>query len=206
MGFFFDSFDAPKCKTNIKLACNRINLLRTKKLQVIDKQRREIATLLQTDKVDLARVKVEHVIREQGTADGLDMLSAMADLLLARFPLVEKTKKGEECVADIRELVATLMWSAPRSDIQELLVVAKQLKLKYGEAFWKEAENNNNSCVNGRIFFLLSYRTPPYHEIQKCLGDIAKQHGVAWSDDVPAPLEVDGFAPSAPASSEQPPP
>eukprot|EP00284_Hemiselmis_tepida_P013301 CAMPEP_0174926746 /NCGR_PEP_ID=MMETSP1355-20121228/14272_1 /TAXON_ID=464990 /ORGANISM="Hemiselmis tepida, Strain CCMP443" /LENGTH=205 /DNA_ID=CAMNT_0016172803 /DNA_START=129 /DNA_END=742 /DNA_ORIENTATION=- len=204
MGFFFDSFDAAKCKTNIKLSCNRINLLRTKKLQVIDRQRREIATLLQTDKTDLARVKSEHVIREQGIADGLDILSAMADLLLARFPLVEKAKKGQPCVPDIVELVKTIIWAAPRSDIKELELVAKQLKLKYGDDFAKDAENNGESCVNERVLFYLSYRTPPYHEIQKCLAGIARQHGVPWAEDAPDPVEVDGFAPTAPLSDPPP--
>ncbi len=40
-----------------------------------------------------ARVKVEHLIREHSLVDGLEMLSCLCDLLLARFSLIETEKR-----------------------------------------------------------------------------------------------------------------
>eukprot|EP00281_Chroomonas_sp_CCMP1168_P031408 CAMPEP_0206247902 /NCGR_PEP_ID=MMETSP0047_2-20121206/20066_1 /ASSEMBLY_ACC=CAM_ASM_000192 /TAXON_ID=195065 /ORGANISM="Chroomonas mesostigmatica_cf, Strain CCMP1168" /LENGTH=206 /DNA_ID=CAMNT_0053673475 /DNA_START=19 /DNA_END=635 /DNA_ORIENTATION=- len=205
MGLFWESFDGTKTKTQLKLAISRIGLLRNKKVQIVDRQKREIAALLNQNKIDLARVKAEHVIRESGISEGMDILAALCDLLLARFPLVEKHKTKEPCVPDIKELVSTIIWAAPRAEIQELQVVSKQLAIKYGPELATEAGANVGDCVNQRIYFSFNYRTPSYSEVNKQLAAIALQHGINWKEEdlVPPEVELAGYqvpsqAPTAP--------
>lgn len=44
------------------------------------------------DKYDRARIKVEHIIREDYTVEGMEIIEMYNDLLLARFGLLETMK------------------------------------------------------------------------------------------------------------------
>ena len=69
------------------------------------------------------------------------------------------------------------------TDVDELQTVAKQLSIKYGPELTQEATTNVTKCVNERIAFNFTYRTPSYHEVQKCLVSIAAMHNVDWTPD-----------------------
>jgi vacuolar protein sorting-associated protein IST1 len=53
-----------KLKTNLKLAIQRLKLLERKKTENAKKSTKEIADYIQLNKIDRARIKVEHIIRE----------------------------------------------------------------------------------------------------------------------------------------------
>ncbi len=44
------------------------------------------------DKIDRARIKVEHIIREDYSVEGMEIVEMYCDLLLARFGLVQSMK------------------------------------------------------------------------------------------------------------------
>ncbi len=44
------------------------------------------------DKVDRARIKVEHIIREDYSVEGMEIVEMYCDLLLARFGLIQSMK------------------------------------------------------------------------------------------------------------------
>lgn len=52
-----------KLKTHLRLALNRLKLLEKKKSELTQKARKEIADYLTTNKVERARIRVEHIIR-----------------------------------------------------------------------------------------------------------------------------------------------
>lgn len=52
-----------KLKTNLRLAVNRLKLLEKKKSELAQKSRKEIGDYLATQKVERARIRVEHIIR-----------------------------------------------------------------------------------------------------------------------------------------------
>ena len=56
------------------------------------KARKEIADFLSINKADRARIRVEHIIREDNYVEAMEMLEMFCDLLLARFGLIEKMK------------------------------------------------------------------------------------------------------------------
>lgn len=60
------------------------------------------------------------------------VIGLMCDLLVQRVPLIASEKA---CPADMLESVHTLLWAAPRSQVEELRVVREQLTHKYGDAF-----------------------------------------------------------------------
>ena len=102
----------PKLKTNLKLAIQRLKLLEKKKsiqnhtwkrlfnvpnrfvclAELSLKSRKEIADYLAINKADRARIRVEHIIREDNYVEAMEMLEMFCDLLIGRFGLIEKMK------------------------------------------------------------------------------------------------------------------
>ena len=85
-----------RLKTNLRLALNRLKLLEKKKAEMAQKGRREIAEYLASGKEERARIRVEHIIREDYMVEAMEMLEMYCDLLLARFGLLEQMK----CVSE----------------------------------------------------------------------------------------------------------
>lgn len=89
---FFFMFNATRLKVQLKLSINRLKMLQAKKTSLNQQQRREIGTLLEKGKVESARVRVEHVIRDDLVIEAMESLELYSDLLLARFGLLEAYK------------------------------------------------------------------------------------------------------------------
>jgi vacuolar protein sorting-associated protein IST1 len=79
-----------RLKVQLKLAINRLKLLRSKKTSLNQAARKEISNLLASGKEESARIRVEHVIREDYNMEALEILELYCELLLARFGLLEQ--------------------------------------------------------------------------------------------------------------------
>lgn len=53
------------------------------------KSRKEIAEYIKADRVERARIRVEHIIREDYLVEAMEVLETYCDLLLARFGLLQ---------------------------------------------------------------------------------------------------------------------
>lgn len=78
-----------RLKVQLKLAVNRLRLLQQKKDAIAKQQRRELATLVETGRVEFARIRCEHVIQEDINVEMLSMIELYCELLLARFGLLD---------------------------------------------------------------------------------------------------------------------
>merc|ERR1712076_126979 len=123
-----------KLKTNLKLCINRLKLLEKKKTEMALKSRKEIADYLQIGKPERAKIRVEHIIREDYMVEAMEVLEMYCDLLLARFGLIQQMKTLDDGLA---EAISSIIWVSPRlqADVQELKVVAAQLASKYGKPY-----------------------------------------------------------------------
>ena len=81
-----------KLKTNLRLAINRLKLLEKKKTELAQKARKDIADYISGGKEDRARIRVEHIIREDYLVEAMELLEMYSDLLLARFGLIQTQK------------------------------------------------------------------------------------------------------------------
>lgn len=81
-----------KLKTNLKLAINRLKLLEKKKTELAQKSRKEIADYIGQGKFERAKIRVEHIIREDYMVEGLELVEMYCDLLLSRFGLLQQGK------------------------------------------------------------------------------------------------------------------
>ncbi|CAB4067441.1 IST1 [Lepeophtheirus salmonis] len=169
-------------KTNLKICMNRLKLLQKKKTELAMKSRAEIADLIATGKIDRAKIRVEHIIREDYLVEAMELVELYCDLLLARFGLLQSSSQVD---CGLVEAVSSLIWSAPRlsSDVQELTTIAKQLSLKYGEPFAQVCRENRDENVSERIIHKLSVEAPPKLTVEKYLIEIAKYYDVTYEPD-----------------------
>jgi hypothetical protein len=177
---FGGKFNTAKCKTVLRLAMARIKLLRNKRDIQIKQMRRDIAQLLMTSsKEPNARIRVEHVAREQNIGAAYDMMELFCELIIVRLPIIESSKT---CPMDLKESICTLIFAAPRcADMPELLQIRSIFTGKYGKEFVAAAQELRPECgVNRRVIEKLSIRPPTGEAKLKLLKEIAAEHKLDW--------------------------
>ncbi|XP_028595648.2 IST1 homolog isoform X2 [Podarcis muralis] len=189
-------FKAERLRVNLRLVINRLKLLEKKKTELAQKARKEIADYLSAGKDERARIRVEHIIREDYLVEAMEILELYCDLLLARFGLIQSMKELDSGLA---EAVSTLIWAAPRlqAEVAELKMVADQLCAKYSKEYGKLCRSNQIGTVNDRLMHKLSVEAPPKILVERYLIEIAKNYNVPYEPDsvvmaeAPAGVEAD---------------
>ncbi|KAK4760653.1 hypothetical protein SAY87_005546 [Trapa incisa] len=187
--FFNKGFRAAKCKTLLKLTIPRIKLLRNRREIQIKQMRRDIAKLLETGQEATARIRVEHIIREEKMMQAQEILELFCELIAVRLPIIELQR---ECPIDLKEAISSICFAAPRcADLPELIQVQMSFSSKYGKEFIAAAtELMPDSGVNRQLIELLSVRAPSPEAKLKLLKEIADEHELDWD---PAASETELF-------------
>ncbi len=81
-----------KLTTNLRLSINRLKLLEKKKTELAIKARKDISEYLAANKEDRARIRVEHIIREDYFVEAMEIVEMYCDLLLARMGMIQTQK------------------------------------------------------------------------------------------------------------------
>jgi len=171
-----------KLKTNLRLSINRLKLLEKKKSEMALKSRKEIADYISGGKTDRAKIRVEHIIREDYMVEAMEVIEMYCDLLLARFGLIQQMKTLDDGLA---EAISSLIWVAPRmqSDVQELKTVADQFGAKYGKPYAQACRENAVGTVSAKLMHKLSVQAPPKITVEKYLIEIARYYNVEYDPD-----------------------
>ncbi|KAG8376099.1 hypothetical protein BUALT_Bualt09G0028200 [Buddleja alternifolia] len=187
------SFNPSKCKISLRLAGSRLKLLRNKKEVQLKQMKREIAQLLESGQDQTARIRVEHVIREEKMMAAYDLLEIYSELIVARLPIIESQKN---CPIDLKEAIASIVFASPRcGDVPELLDVRKHFTAKYGKEFTTAAIELRPQCGASRLLVeKLSATAPDVQTKTKILSAIAEEHNIKW--DTKPFEETDSVPPS----------
>uniref|UniRef100_A0A0D9V4A6 IST1-like protein n=1 Tax=Leersia perrieri TaxID=77586 RepID=A0A0D9V4A6_9ORYZ len=156
-----------------------IKLLRNRReLQLIN-MRKEMVQYLQTGQESIARIRVEHIIREQNILAAYEIVELFCEFVLARVPIVEVQK---ECPLELREAIASIIFASGRcSDLPELMHLRTLFTTKYGKEFVAAAmELRPDSGVNRTIIEKLSVKAPSAESKLKVLKAIAQEYGLEW--------------------------
>ncbi|XP_059279874.1 uncharacterized protein LOC132033800 [Lycium ferocissimum] len=177
--FFTKGFKAAKCKTLLKLTIPRIKLLRNRREIQLKQMRKEIAKLLETGQEATARIRVEHIIREEKMMAAQEIVELFCELISVRLPIIEAQR---ECPIDLKEAISSVCFAAPRcADLPELLQVQMMFAGKYGKEFIAAATELMPECgVNRQLIELLSIRAPAPDVKMKLLKEIAEEHELDW--------------------------
>ncbi|CAH1443263.1 unnamed protein product [Lactuca virosa] len=173
------AFKGSKCKTLLKLTIPRIKLLRNRREIHIKQMRRDIAKLLETGQEATARIRVEHIIREEKMMAAQEIIELFCELVVVRLPIIETQK---ECPLDLKEAISSLCFAAPRcADLPELIQVQMAFAGKYGKEFVIAATELLPECgVNRQLIEHLSVRAPPPDVKLNLLKEIAEEHELDW--------------------------
>ncbi|PKA66357.1 hypothetical protein AXF42_Ash007054 [Apostasia shenzhenica] len=172
-------FNSSKCKTEANLVSARIKLLRNRREVQVRQMRRDIAMLLQSGQEDTARIRVEHVIREQNVMAANEIINLFCELIVIRLPIIQKQR---DCPADLKEAISSVIYAAPRcSDIPELCRIQDIFEGKYGKGFASAATDlRPESGVNRTLIEKLSIRKPTGEVKLKIMKEIAKEYQIQW--------------------------
>ncbi|KAG7592986.1 Vacuolar protein sorting-associated protein Ist1 [Arabidopsis thaliana x Arabidopsis arenosa] len=168
-----------KCKTSLNLAIARMKLLQNKRDMQLKHMKKEIAQFLQAGQEPIARIRVEHVIREMNLWAAYEILELFCEFILARVPILESEK---ECPRELREAIASIIFAAPRcSEVPDLLQIKNLFGTKYGKEFIMVAsELRPDSGVNRTIIEKLSPTSPSGEARLKMLKEIAQEYSLKW--------------------------
>uniref|UniRef100_A0A2P2JK96 Uncharacterized protein MANES_14G103100 n=1 Tax=Rhizophora mucronata TaxID=61149 RepID=A0A2P2JK96_RHIMU len=170
-------------KTSLTLSISRIKLLQNKRDLQLKHMRKEIAQFLQAGQEPIARIRVEHVIREVNICGAYDILELFCEFVLARIPILENQR---DCPAELREAIASIIFAAPRcSEVPDLLQIKNLFTTKYGKEFVMAAsELRPDSGVNRTIIEKLSVSAPSAETRLKVLKEIAQEHNLVWDSSI----------------------
>ncbi|XP_027070344.1 uncharacterized protein [Coffea arabica] len=176
------SFNPAKCKTALKLAASRMKLMKNKKEVQVKQMKRELAGLLESGQDQTARIRVEHVIREEKMMAAYDLIGIYCELIVARLPMIESQKN---CPIDLKEAVTSIIFASPRcGDIPELLDARKHFTAKYGKDFVTPAIELRPNCGVSRLLVeKLSANAPDGQTKIKALRAIAEEHNIKWDPE-----------------------
>lgn len=189
MSFFGDSYNEKKLKANLKLAINRLKLVEKKKTEIALRARKEIADYLKMNKIERAKIRVEHIIREDYLVEALEIIEMQCDLILARIALLGNGKgKNNVPHVSIHEAVDSILWAYPQvsGDCQELKIVVGQLAILFGKQYVHEVQNkagDENPHVNVKLVSRLDPSTPKAFIIETYLQAIAEAYDVDYQAD-----------------------
>eukprot|EP01043_Picozoa_sp_COSAG02_P031624 COSAG02_NODE_2073_length_9931_cov_12.650020_4_plen_402_part_00 len=144
---------------------------------------KEIGALLQSGRDELARIKVEHLIRNKNEQHALEIVELFCDLLLARHQLLESE---QSLPVEMQESVFSVCWAAHRADVPDLSGVKDQFALRYDvvrrQFFPREGETapQQTTYVNAKLLDYLSVATPSHEKVFAYLQEIARVHAPEW--------------------------
>ncbi|KAG7600730.1 Vacuolar protein sorting-associated protein Ist1 [Arabidopsis suecica] len=154
------SFKPMKCKIALQMAASRLKIVKNKKDTQIKQLRRELAQLLESGQTQTAKIRVEHVVREEKTVAAYELVVSrlLVEKLSVKAPdgptkikiLTEiatqhnVTWEAESLVeSDPKETVLTSGASSCHSQSAPLGFVLLAMDLFPGDQLWPAAEETS---------------------------------------------------------------
>jgi len=190
-----------RLKVQLKLSISRLRMTQKKDTELAKVARREMAQLMEAQKLESARIRVENIIRSDITTELHEILELYCELLLARIQLLEppatpsalaasRTEHGAPDVdPGLEEAVRSIMYAAARTDIKELHQARNLLIEKFGKEF--AVATMEGEGVAARVLAKLKVETPPRALVDAYLREIARTYAVRFPGD-PIELSDDG--------------
>ena len=142
-------------KTYIMVIQGKINLYRNKRIESIRKKKKEIEKSLRENNLDVAKAKMDSIIREEDMMDSIireedmmtvyDILTPLCEILKERVTYIITSS---ECPPDLRAQLDSVMYASTRVEISEFQVLRDLILRKYGTNYLQKADQNVDRLVN----------------------------------------------------------
>ncbi|KAG2470277.1 IST1 protein, partial [Polypterus senegalus] len=126
-------FKAERLRVNLRLVINRLKLLEKKKTELAQKARKEIADYLSSGKDERARIRVEHIIREDYLVEAMEILELYYQLCAKYSKEYGKLCRSNQIGTVNDRLMHKLSVEAPPKILVEryLIEIAKNYNVPY---------------------------------------------------------------------------
>ena len=136
---------AAEIKTYIMVIQGKINLYRNKRIESIRKKKKEIEKSLRENNLDVAKAKMDSIIREEDMMTVYDILTPLCEILKERVTYIITSS---ECPPDLRAQLDSVMYASTRVEISEFQVLRDLILRKYGTNYLQKADQNVDRLVN----------------------------------------------------------
>jgi len=164
-------------QTYLMIVQTKINLNRNKKVELIKRKRKEAADCLLENNLDLAKVKMDSVIREEDLITVYDILGPICEILKEK---VSCLLIFEKCPDDLRASLDTLIYASTRLEIEELHKIRELIRKKYGEIYISKANANVDGLVNLNVVDKLKIRQTADPYLIARLKQICRDEGIKY--------------------------
>ncbi|KAF9516011.1 hypothetical protein BS47DRAFT_711329 [Hydnum rufescens UP504] len=172
-----------KIKVYLRLATQRLHTLIAKKENLAKTARRDIATLIERSKIEIARIRVEAMIQDDLHIELLETLELYTELLRTRFPLLENSinSKGHTLDPRVKEAVISIVYGADNTEVTELKFVRESIANIMGRDWVIGVMENRDNCVSPRVVGKVVTETPSPTLVDAYLEEIARGYGLSWT-------------------------
>ena len=144
-------------KTYVMTCQNKMTLYRNKKVYEIKKKKDEAIAALKQNNLDIAKAKMESIIRLEDQITVYDILGPLCEILKERITYL---CTASEPPPDIRAQLDTVIYASTRLDIDDLYKLRHLVKKKYGAYYIEAAEQNKDGLVNINVVEKLRIKPP----------------------------------------------
>ena len=136
---------AAEIKTYIMVIQNKMQLYRNKRLDSIKQKKKEIERNLRENNLDIAKAKMDSIIRDEDMITVFDILTPLCEILKERVTYI---LTSAECPPDLRAQLDSVLYASTRVEISEFQVLRDLILRKYGQTYLMKADSNVDRLVN----------------------------------------------------------
>ena len=188
---------ANEIKTYIMIIQNKLTLFRNKKIASIKQKKKEIAKYLKENNLDVAKAKMDTIIREEDMITVYDILGPLCEILKERVTYIIS---NTECPPDLRAQLDSILYAATRMEIEELHTLRDMIMRRDGQAYIMKAESNADKLVNVNLVEKLRIKPASDVFITIRLKQLCKEQKIPFE----FPMEVENDIPIDPMNPQNP--
>ena len=144
-------------KTYVMSCQAKMSLYRNKKVNEIKKKKDEIVSALRQNNLDIAKAKMESIIRLEDTITVYDILGPLCEILKERITYL---MEAQEVPPDIKAQLDTIIYASSRVDIDDLYKLRDLVQRKYESYYIQAADQNKDGLVNINVIEKLIIKPP----------------------------------------------
>lgn len=160
----------------LRMSQSRITIHRGKKLAEIRKKKDEIAKHLEAGNETNAKIWSETLINEENLIPCYDIVAIYCDQVNGRIKQMAKFGPPK----DMNQTFHTLIYAAPRLEIEELVKVRSMLASFLGKDFVAMSDGEP-SCINKEILDKINLKIPEEGEKIQKLVEVAKERNISYT-------------------------
>jgi hypothetical protein len=135
----------------------KMGLYRNKKVYEIKRKKEEAISALKQNNLDIAKAKMESIIRLEDTITVYDILGPLCEILKERITYL---MEAQEVPPDIKAQLDTIIYASSRIDIDDLYTLRDLVQRKYGAYYIQAADQNKDGLVNINVVEKLKIKPP----------------------------------------------